>query len=67
MLGGVGGDQSGDLSFGFFVGFRQLRRSLLEQGLAPRVGLRPRTRPKLRQAGGFLDGFDVARLGTRFW
>ena len=44
MLGGVGGDQSGDLSFGFFVGFRQLRRSLVEQGLAPRVGLPARAR-----------------------
>jgi hypothetical protein len=67
MLGGVGGDQSGDLGFGFLVGFRQLRRSLVEEDLAPRVGLCPRTRPKLRQAlGDFLDGFDVARLERAF-
>ena len=63
MRRGVGGDQSGDLSFRFLVGFRELRRSLVEEDLAPRVGLRPRTCPKLRQAlGGFFDGFDVARL-----
>jgi hypothetical protein len=52
MGGRLSSDQFGDLGLDLLIGFRQLRCSLVEQGLAPRFGYGPCVCSKIRQALG---------------